>query len=193
MSKIAQKLSVDQIDEIVVELHSKDQSRTNQGFSYHDIYRIKNGTSEEYYMEPTLKRKIKTKDYNCKEERDMEQTTCLNHFYISKLNCTFPWLKSTKQSQEKCGSKHFIRDLVNLVEFVATGKYISRNIKEIRYVFYVLNFVHFLTGNNLPLEVEECLIPNCQTTTWKSMRHETYQLSAGKGGLYFVFDSTRKV
>ena len=54
MSKIAQKLSVDQIDEIVVELHSKDQSRTNQGFSYHDIYRIKNGTSEEYYMEPTL-------------------------------------------------------------------------------------------------------------------------------------------
>ena len=130
----------------------------NQRISDHDIYRIKDGTWEEYSVGPNSQRKIKTKNYNCKEERDMEQTTCLNHFYISKLNCTFPWLKSTKQSQEKCGSKHFIRDLVNLVEFVATGKYISRNIKEIRYVFYVLNFVHFLTGNNLPLKVEECLL-----------------------------------
>ena len=122
MSKIAQKLSVDQIDEIVVELHSKDQSRMNQGYSYHDLYRIKDGTREEYFLEPTLKRKIKTKNYNCDEENYVEQTKCLNHFYMSKLNCTFPWLESTKQSEENCGSKHFIKDLADLIEDVSTGK-----------------------------------------------------------------------
>ena len=72
------------------------------------------------------------------------------------------------------------------------GSIYQETLKKSDTFFIILNFVHFLTGNNLPLEVEECLIPNCQTTTWKSMRHETYQLP-GKGGLYFVFDSTRKV
>ena len=125
MSEISKKLSEDQIDEIVVELHSKDQSRMNQGYSSHDLHHIKAGTQEDYYVEPTLIKKIKTKNYNCYEERDMKQTKCLNDFYISKLNCTFPWLESPKQSQEKCGSKHFIKDLVNLIYDVSIGKYYS--------------------------------------------------------------------
>ena len=122
MSEIARKQSVYQIGQIFVELHSKDHSRMNQGWSFHDIYRGKNGTREEYFVEPTLKGKIKTKNYNCYEERNVEQTECLNHFYMSKLNCTFPWLESTKQSKENCGSKHLIKDLVNLIDDVSTGK-----------------------------------------------------------------------
>ena len=109
--------------DILVELHSKDQSKMNQGWSLHDMFRIKHLFMDQYFLEPTIKRKIKTKNYNCNEERYVEHTKCLNDFYMSKLNCTFPWLKLASQSQEKCGSKHFIRDLVDLVEKISIGKY----------------------------------------------------------------------
>ena len=122
MSEIARKQSVDSLSLIFVELHAKHESRMNQGWTYHNLYRIKYGNREEYYVEPTIKRKIKTRNYNCHEERNVEQTKCLNHFYMSKLNCTFPWLEMTKQSQEKCSSKHFIKDLVDLIDNLSTGK-----------------------------------------------------------------------
>ena len=122
MSEIAKKQSVDQMYQIFIELHSKDQSRMNQRWSGHDTYHIKYGNWEDYYVEPTLNRKIKTKNYNCYEERYVEHTKCLNNFYMSKLNCTFPWLESTKQSEEKCGANHFIKDLFDLIDNVSTGK-----------------------------------------------------------------------
>ena len=124
MTKIARKLSLDKVLQIFVELHSKDQSSMNQRISDQDIYRIKDGTREEYSVGPNLQRKIKTNNYNCNEdEQYVEQTTCLNHYYMSKLNCTFPWLNSTKQSQEKCGSNNFIKDLIDLISDVSAGKY----------------------------------------------------------------------
>ena len=82
MTKIARKLSLDKVLQIFVELHSKDQSRMNQRISDHDIYRIKDGTREEYSVGPNLLRKIKTKNYNCNEEQYVKQTTCLNHYYV---------------------------------------------------------------------------------------------------------------
>ena len=123
MTKITRKLSLEKVVQIFVELHSKDQSRMNQRISDHDIYRIKDGTWEEYSVGPNLQRKIKTKNYNCNEEQYVKQTTCLNHYYMSKLNCTFPWLNSTKQFQEKCGSYNFIKDLIDLISDVSAGKY----------------------------------------------------------------------
>ena len=119
MTEIARKLSVDNIEVIQVELQSKNQSRMNQRYSFHDLYPVINGTVKRYYLEPTVIRKINTRNYKCYEENNLEQTKCLNHFYMSKLNCTFPWLESTKQSQEKCGSKHLIKDLVNLIDNVS--------------------------------------------------------------------------
>ena len=87
---------------------------------------IRDGTVEEHFMEPTLKMKINAGNYSCYDEQKyMEQTKCINNFYMSKLNCTFPWLpakESTKQSHEQCGSKHYIKDLVNLINEVSTGK-----------------------------------------------------------------------
>ena len=121
LSETARKQSVDEIWTIHVELHSKDQSRTNQRWSFHDFYRMNDGTYEEFYMEPTIKTKIKTRNYNCYEERDVEHTKCLDDVYMSKLNCTFPWLESTRHSQEICGSKHFIMDLYYLIDDVSTG------------------------------------------------------------------------
>ena len=101
----------------------------NQGYSLHDLYSIKNSTMEEYFMEPTLHTHIKTKNYNCNDKkRYLEQTDCLNNFYMSKLNCTFPWLESTRQSQEICGSKHLIMDLFYLIDDVSTGMYYNQYI-----------------------------------------------------------------
>ena len=124
ISKIGIKLSEEWVDKIYIELHSKGQSRMNQGYSLHDLFSIKNSTMEEYFMEPTLHTHIKTKNYNCNDKkRYLEQTDCLNNFYMSKLNCTFPWLESTRQSQEICGSKHLIMDLFYLIDDVSTGMY----------------------------------------------------------------------
>ena len=121
-SEIARKQQQEKTIFADVELHTKDQSRMNQGYSVHDFYATAPVTIDTYFVEPILTRKIKTKGYNCYEEKYMEQTTCLNKYYMSILNCTFPWLNSTKQSQEKCGSKHFIKDLVNLNNNVSSGK-----------------------------------------------------------------------
>ena len=118
MSGIAEKF-------IFVEVHSKDQSRMNQAYSYHDIFHVKDGSFERYFLEPIFERKINTYNHICYEERFyVEKTKCLNNYYMSKLNCTFPWLKPTEHSEEKfrCGSKDFIKDLVDLVGYVSTGK-----------------------------------------------------------------------
>lgn len=122
MTEIARKLSVEEFEDIYVELHSKDQSKMNQGWSYHDFYRLKSRKMEKYYLEPSIKRNIKTKNYNCYEKSDMEQTNCLNNFYMSKMNCSFPWLVQTNESKEKCGAKNFIKDLVYLIDDIAKGE-----------------------------------------------------------------------
>ena len=121
-SEIARKQDQEKSRVVHIELHTKDQSRMNQGWSHHDFYETKPESMQKYYVEPTLTRKIKTKSYNCYEERYVKKTKCLNNYYMSILNCTFPWLNSTKQSLEKCGTKHFIKDLVNLINDVSSGK-----------------------------------------------------------------------
>ena len=94
MIEIARNLAmVDKIESIQVELQSKDQSRMNQRYSFHDLYPVINGTRKRYYLEPLLNKKINTRHYKCDEENNHEQTKCLNYFYMSKLNCTFPWLE----------------------------------------------------------------------------------------------------
>ena len=105
-----------------VELHPKDQSKMNQAWSYHNLYIITEGPPTWYFMEPSLKTKIVTKNYNCDEKNEMKQARCLDQYYMNKLNCTFPWMKSTKASQEKCGSRHYVKDLVDLIDYVAKGE-----------------------------------------------------------------------
>ena len=122
MSEIARKLSVEKVNHIYVELHSKDQSKMNQGWSYHDLYSLKIRKNEWRYLEPSINRNIKTKNYNCYENNDMKQTNCLNNFYMSKMNCSFPWLVPTLESKQKCGAKNFIKDLEYLIDDVAKGE-----------------------------------------------------------------------
>ena len=48
-------------------------------------------------------------------------------------------------------------------------------------------------GNNLSHEVNECIKPNCHSTTWKVTRRNKFQISPRGTMLVFVFDSTLKV
>ena len=94
----------------------------NQGWTYHDLFELKVWKLEIYYVESSIRRKIKTKNYNCYENNDMKQKKCLDDFYMNKLNCTFPWLKSKDESRQKCGSQHYIKDLVDLIDDVVKGE-----------------------------------------------------------------------
>ena len=122
MSEIAQKLFVDNIDTLYVELHATEQSKMNQGWSYHDVYKFRKNIIQTYYVAPSPNTKIKTKKYNCYESINMKQTKCLDDFYMNKLNCTFPWIMSTDRSRTKCHSQHYIQDLVDLIDDVVKGK-----------------------------------------------------------------------
>ena len=122
MSEIARKLSIENIGTIVLELHVDGQSKMNQRFSYHDFYRFKDSTLKQYFIEPSIKKKIKTKNYNCYETNFMQQTKCLDEFYMSQMNCTFPWLKSMMKNREICSSKHYIPDFIDLIDFITKGE-----------------------------------------------------------------------
>ena len=122
MSEIARKLSIENIGTIVLELHVDGQSKMNQRFSYHDFYRFQNSMLKQYFVEPSLKKKIKTKNYNCYEANYMQQNKCLDEFYMSQMNCTFPWLKSILQNREICGSKHYIYDFIDLIDVITKGE-----------------------------------------------------------------------
>ena len=121
MSDIGKNLNGDKIS-IHAELHTKDQSKMNQVWSVHDLYWFKEGIAVEYFVKHSLITKIKTKEFNCYESIDMKQTKCLDEFYMNKLNCTFPWIKSTDMSRTKCHTQHYIQDLVDLIDDVVKGE-----------------------------------------------------------------------
>ena len=80
-----------------------------------------------YYAEPSFRKKIKTKNFECYESNSMQQTKCLDHYYMSQMNCTFPWSNSIYYSginkkMVKCWDKHYIQDFINLIDRVAKGK-----------------------------------------------------------------------
>ena len=122
MSEIAQKLFVDNIDTLYVELHATEQSKMNQGWSYHDVYKFRKNIFQTYYVVPPPTTKIKTKKYNCYENNDMDQKQCLDDLYMNQLNCTFPWIDSKEESLQQCGSQHYIQDLIDLIANVAKGE-----------------------------------------------------------------------
>ena len=83
-----------------------------------------------YYAEPSFRRKIKTKNFECYESNGMQQTKCLDQYYMSQINCTFPWANSLlyhsgNKEMEKCWDKHYIQDFINLIDRVAKGKYLQ--------------------------------------------------------------------
>ena len=92
MIELAKKLTIDHVWKIYLEIHDPDQTKMNQKWTYHDLQSFKMGMYEVYFVEPVYTTKLKTKNYNCNENNDMKVTKCLDHYYMTKLKCTFPWL-----------------------------------------------------------------------------------------------------
>ena len=90
---------------------------------------------------------------------------------MSKLNCSFPWLKSYVGPLQKCGSENYVKDLVN---------YFGR----------IYN-----SDDEITKELNDfgCTIPNCESVTWLETNKIAEQLyedrSYTKINLNFPSDS----
>ena len=100
-------------------------------------------------------------------------TQCFDEFYMMKLNCSFPWLKSQNDKYPKCGAKHKVNDLVNLINEVNRGT---------------------------PDIIEEigdfgCNEQNCQQTNWEISSWQNINLKEKPGLSYLklTFPSSKKV
>ena len=100
-------------------------------------------------------------------------TKCYNEFYMMKLNCSFPWIKSTQLPFKTCGSNHKVNDLVNLVNEVNIGT------------------------PNLMKELDDfgCNEQNCVKTNWRIASWQKIHLQNRTGITYFklTFPSAKKV
>ena len=85
---------------------------------------------------------------------------------MQRLNCSFPWIKRQNETLEKCGSKHKIQDLIDIVNRVDSEEE------------SILN---------------ECNISNCETITWKYYLQDTMFPNNGRGFVSFLFPSHAKV
>ena len=118
----------------------------NQGWKVHNIEYAMSNKWIDYYLEASITKKIKTKNYDCNVSNNMQMTKCLNEVYMSKLNCSFPWLKYPFGTLEKCGNKHYIDDLKDLID-------------------------HVVNSDGILADAEKCIIPNCVTTKWNTKKH----------------------
>ena len=100
-------------------------------------------------------------------------TQCFNEFYMMKLNCSFPWFKSKNDKYQRCGSKHKVNDLVNIINEVNQG---SPDIME-------------------AIEEFGCNEQNCEQTSWEIASWQKINLKEKPGLSYLklTFPSSKKV
>lgn len=100
-------------------------------------------------------------------------TQCFNDFYMMKLNCSFPWLKSKKEKYSKCGAEHKVNDLVNLINEINLGAPdVMKEIKDFG-----------------------CNEQNCQQTNWEMSSWQKVYLKERPGisFLKLTFPSSKKI
>ena len=90
---------------------------------------------------------------------------------MSKLNCSFPWLKSYDGPLQKCGSEHYVKDLVQQFSRI------------------------YSSDHEITKELNDfgCTVPNCESITWLETNRIAEQLyedrSYTKINLNFPSDS----
>ena len=100
-------------------------------------------------------------------------TQCFNDFYMMKLNCSFPWLKSKNDKYLKCNAQNRVNDLVNLINEVNQGTPdVMKEIKDFG-----------------------CNEQNCQQTNWKMSSWQKVYLKErpGESFLKLTFPSSKKI
>ena len=90
---------------------------------------------------------------------------CYDNFYMEKLNCSFPWIKRHNATLQKCGPKHKIQDLIDIID--------QGDDEEVS-------------------DLNNCNISNCQTITWRYYLQDTLFPNNDKGFISFLFPSHAK-
>ena len=129
-----------------VELHPRDQSVLNHHFTFDKIksWMVENMYYNTYFT-PTMIKRLKKRRHDCDEENSMKRNQCFDSFYMSKMNCSFPWLKNYQGPLERCGSGKHVDELTQLMKNVEEPK------------------------SELSEELTKfgCSTPNCWHTLWK--------------------------
>ena len=148
-----------------IELHQRNQSKMNHRWKYSNLQYYTDPTiAQDRYLISSIQKKVKTRNYTCDESNAIQVTNCLDEYYMKQLNCSFPWLQTEFHDLKKCWSNHYIDDLKKLVTNVS-----KINIKHLE-------------------EVEHCLVPNCVTTKWKTLKKE--KMESEESVANFIIDST---
>ena len=160
------------VDYYLIDVHELFQTMMNQEYSYGMLRELQKRKFIQYHYKPVINAKVKTKNYQCNEKNSNKFNPCFDEFYMSKLNCSFPWLKNYNGTLQKCGSKQYIKDFINLITSVAHSR--DKYINDLRY--------------------HGCDVPNCKTTQWKMTNSEIYDFpKKGLSIIKFYFEHSSKV
>ena len=91
-----------------------------QFYTYEVIFNFKSQKNSFYskISQATIMKRVNTKKHQCVEDNSFKLAKCYDDFYMKKISCSFPWLKSYSGPLRKCGSDDKIKDLVELVNQV---------------------------------------------------------------------------
>ena len=100
---------------IFMEIHQKNLGRHNLAISWEQTYRITNEMIHDFTFKGSILNTVRTRRHPCDEKNQVKRSICLNNFYMSKLNCSFPWIKEGMKNLPKCGRNDKIQDLMDLI------------------------------------------------------------------------------
>ena len=100
---------------ILMEIHQKDLGRHNREISWEQTHKITNGMTHDFTFKGSIFRTVRTNKHLCDIKNQAKHTKCFNNYYMSKLNCSFPWMKESLNDLPKCGANDKVQDLVDLI------------------------------------------------------------------------------
>ena len=167
--------------ELIIEIHDNGHSSLNHNWGWDKVLKLEangNWQTNSYkvisiivafitfydvftyksFIQAILSKNVHTKKYNCRPDSSFKITNCFDEFYMNKLNCSFPWLKSYNGPLQKCGSDNYVKDLV---------KHFGR----------VYN-----SDDEITKQLNEfgCTVPNCESITWLETNKIAEQLYEDK-------------
>ena len=93
-----------------MEIHQKNLGRHNLAISWEQTYRITNEMIHDFTFKGSILNTVRTRRHPCDEKNQVKRSICLNNYYMSKLNCSFPWIKEGMKNLPKCGRNDKIQD-----------------------------------------------------------------------------------
>ena len=156
---------------VFIEVHPKNQSLVNLDWSWKNVELVRRGQSIKIIFQAKINTKVNTRKHICNKNNNLKLTNCYDNFYMTKLNCSFPWQKNIETGfLQKCGSNDSIYDFLELI--------------------------NHRQEHNISKEIADfgCKIPNCKNINWRIIKTDIRD-AAKKNRLeiYAIFSSSSKV